>query len=101
VRRYREAIDYLEQANRISPLKPRELAFLAMAHHRLGHLDEAQRLLAAAQRWVEDANSPDPNDLSGERPVWGGWYEKVQVPLIVAEARSVIGPSSATLEPRR
>ena len=102
VRRYREAIDYLEQANRISPLKPRELAFLAMAHHRLGHLDEAQRLLAAAQRrWVEDANSPDQNDLSGERPVWGGWYEKVQVPLIVAEARSVIGPSSATLEPRR
>jgi serine/threonine protein kinase len=98
---YREAIDYLEQANRISPLKPRELAFLAMAHHRLGHLDEAQHLLAAAQRWVEDANSPDPNDLSGERPVWGGWYEKVQVPLIVAEARSVIGPSSATLEPRR
>ncbi len=101
VRHYREAIDYLEQANRISPLKPRELAFLAMAHHRLGHLDEAQRLLAAAQRWIEDANSPDPNDLSGERPVWGGWYEKVQVPLIVAEARSVIGPGSATLEPRR
>jgi serine/threonine protein kinase/Flp pilus assembly protein TadD len=95
---YREAINDLEQANRISPLKPRELAFLAMAHHRLGHLDEAQHLLAAAQRWIQDADSPDPNDLSRERPVWGGWYEKVQVPLIVAEARSLIGPAPATRE---
>jgi serine/threonine-protein kinase len=88
--RYREAIECFQQASQISPLKPWDLAFFAMTQHRLGHGDDARRILNSAREWIERANNPDPNDLSGANPTWGGWYERVEVPLVVSEAQALI-----------
>jgi len=88
--RYREAIDCFDQASRITPLKPWDLAFFAMAHFRLGHRQDALRILDSAQQWIERANTPDPDDLSGANPAWEGWHERVEVPLVVSEARALI-----------
>jgi serine/threonine-protein kinase len=88
--RYREAIDCFDQASRITPLKPWDLAFFAMAHFRLGHRQDALRILDSAQQWIERANTPDPDDLSGANPAWEGWHERVEVPLVVSEAQALI-----------
>jgi tetratricopeptide (TPR) repeat protein len=43
---YRETIRTLEKADRLDKDSPAALAFLAMAHHRLGEKDKAQATLA-------------------------------------------------------
>ena len=96
--RYREAIDCFDQASRISPLKPWDLAFFAMAHFRLGHRQDAVRILDSAQQWIERANTPDPDDLSGANPAWEGWHERVEVPLVVSEARTLIESAPVSAE---
>jgi len=96
--RYREAIECFQQASRITPLKPWELAFLAMSHFRLGHREDARRILDSTLQWIEQANNPDPIELSGAKPAWDGWYERVEVPLIVAEARALIGSAQISAE---
>ncbi len=88
--RYREAIECFQQAGRTSPLKPWDLAFFAMAQFRLGRGEDARRILDSARQWIERANHPDPNDLNGANPAWGGWYECVDVPLVVSEAQALI-----------
>jgi tetratricopeptide (TPR) repeat protein/tRNA A-37 threonylcarbamoyl transferase component Bud32 len=88
--RYREAIACFQQAGRTSPLKPWDLAFFAMAQFRLGRGEDARRILDSARQWIERANHPDPNDLNGANPAWGGWYECVEVPLVVSEAQALI-----------
>jgi dipeptidyl aminopeptidase/acylaminoacyl peptidase len=44
--RYREAIETLEKADRLDNGSPEVLAFLAMAHHRLGQQEQARTVLA-------------------------------------------------------
>jgi hypothetical protein len=61
-----------------------------MAHQSLGDMAKAHECLADATRWVELANQPDPNDLSNNSPSWGGWYERVNVPIVLSEALALI-----------
>jgi tetratricopeptide (TPR) repeat protein len=103
--RYREAIDCFQQASRVSHLRPWDLAFFAMAHFRLGHQAEARRILDAARQWIERANHSDADDLSGANPAWDGWYERVEVPMVVSEAQALIESTPISTEagssPRR
>jgi len=92
---YEQANGFFQDAAKISPLKPCDLAFYAMSLYRLGHAENARLLLASAERWIEEANHPDANDLTAEGPAWGGWYEKVQVPILIDEARTMIEPGIA------
>ena len=63
VGRYQDALETLRQAERLSELIPADLAFLAMAQHRLGRGDQAReslgrlRELVAQPRWAEDIDA--------------------------------------------
>jgi tetratricopeptide (TPR) repeat protein len=52
-RRYREAIESLEKADRLDQSSPAGLAFLAMAHHRLGQREQARAVLARLRRILD------------------------------------------------
>jgi tetratricopeptide (TPR) repeat protein len=72
-----EAIPRLEEANRARDEQAAGWAFLAMAHHRLGHRDEARR-------WLDKLKGHQP---STDR-AWF-WYE-LEVRLLRSEAEAVI-----------
>ncbi len=84
------AVQCFDKASALSPPRPLALAFQAMAHQSLGDMAKARECLADATRWVEQANQPDPSDLSNNSPSWGGWYEKVNVPIVLSEASALI-----------
>ena len=88
---FQKALRCFEKGSRIAEARPWELLFEAMTRCRLGQTEQAKQCLAAAAQWVERANHPDPDDLTGLQPAWGGWYEKVQVPITMREAESLIG----------
>ena len=87
---YTRAIGSFEKAARVSPLKPCDLAFFAMAQSRLGHVAQARNLLEAAIRLADEWAHSDKNDLVAEQPKGAGWYEKVQNPIVVGKAHGVI-----------
>ncbi|MBI2826010.1 MAG: protein kinase [Planctomycetia bacterium] len=90
-----DAVRCYEAASRMTLLRARDLAFLAMAHMRLGHVDQAQRSMAEATLWIDEANRQELDDLTGSHPVWEGWYESIDTPLLLEEAQSVIDHSTA------
>jgi tetratricopeptide (TPR) repeat protein/tRNA A-37 threonylcarbamoyl transferase component Bud32 len=68
-----------------------EWCFLSMAHHRLGHADEARHCLAEAARWIDEANRREGDDLSGTQAAWGGWHDPVVSQLLFREAEALLG----------
>jgi tetratricopeptide (TPR) repeat protein len=80
--RYREAIKNLEGADRLDHGCSEALAFLAMAHHRLGEQEQARAVLA---RLIEIIDQPrGPKD--------------VETLDLVHEAQALIAPPKATTE---
>ena len=77
--RYDEAIRRLEEAIRArgGASVPRDWAFLAMAHHRLGHRDEARRWL---DRLREHRPSTDPAQF----------WDELEIRLLRSEAEAVV-----------
>jgi WD40 repeat protein/serine/threonine protein kinase/tetratricopeptide (TPR) repeat protein len=76
--RFEAAVDCLnasikEQGSGGTPV---DWLFLALAHHRLGHSDEARKWRERAGTWL-DASTPDrPKDESLGRPIsWTAWME--------------------------
>jgi hypothetical protein len=67
-----------------------------MGHHRLGHHRDARRCLAEAARWIEEANREEMDDVTGVRPAWGDWHEKVVYPILLREAKALIDDESGT-----
>jgi serine/threonine protein kinase/tetratricopeptide (TPR) repeat protein len=68
-----------------------EWCFLCMAHHRLGHADEARHCLAEAARWIDEANRHEGDDWSGTQAAWGGWHDPVVSQLLFREAETLLG----------
>jgi hypothetical protein len=66
-----------------------------MAHHHLGHADQAQRCLQSAARWIAEADRQTSADSRYGQPVWGGFTERFEFPLLYAEAATLIGASNA------
>jgi tetratricopeptide (TPR) repeat protein len=89
-RMYQECLESFEVAARIYRPRAWDWCFLAMAHHRLGHADEARRCLSEAARWIEEANRHEGDDPSGTQPVWGGWNELAVYPLLLREAQELL-----------
>ena len=54
--RYQESVECFEASAKMYRPKALEWCFLAMAHHRLGHVAEARRCLEEARRWIDAAN---------------------------------------------
>jgi len=84
------ATDCYRQASKLTRLSARDWGFLAIAQHQLGRGEEARQSLAEAVNWMAEANRPELDDLTGTRPIWGGWYESIEVPTLLQEARGII-----------
>ena len=62
--------------------------FLAMAHQRLGHADDARRWLAKAVRWAESAAEGTVTDAFHTIPL--GWQDQVILDLLRGQAEALI-----------
>lgn len=89
--RYDEAVQNFEKAAKVYPFRASDWSFLAMVHHRQGHSGEARRCLARAERWIESADQVKEDDTGRVQPAWGSWDEKVGFPLLLCEAKQLIG----------
>jgi serine/threonine protein kinase/Flp pilus assembly protein TadD len=89
--RYEESVRRFEAAAKMYRPRAWDWSFLAMAHHRLGHAKEARRCLAEAARWIDEANRQELDDPTSTRPAWGGWHEAVVYPLLLGEAKALLG----------
>jgi tetratricopeptide (TPR) repeat protein/tRNA A-37 threonylcarbamoyl transferase component Bud32 len=89
--RYEEAVRHFDEAGKVFALRPWDWLFLAMAHHRLSHADEARRFFDKAVAWMEEADKPGARPGAGPAPRWGDWYERVEVRSLRREAEAVLG----------
>ncbi len=93
--RFREAVQPLEEALKLR--KPGEvstyfdLIFLAMAHQRLEHQDEARRYLSDARKVLVQTETP------GAKPL--PWYVRVTTKRLGAEAEALLNPKPARSKP--
>jgi serine/threonine protein kinase/tetratricopeptide (TPR) repeat protein len=95
--RFEESLQHLTEAIRLSPPEPREQGwecspaevwyFLAMAHYRLGHAEEARKWLDKADRWTDKAFAEDESG-AGYRY---HWYRRLPLKLFRAEAAQLLG----------
>jgi tetratricopeptide (TPR) repeat protein len=85
--RYADAIKKLEEAIRLrkSGGTAEDWLFLALAHQKLQHAEEARKWLAKAQQWLDQAKDEKPGgpNLS--------WDRRLELQLIRAEAEGLIG----------
>jgi hypothetical protein len=70
-----------------------------MAHHRLGHTEEARRCLAKAKQWVSEANNHGNSDLADAGEGWANWQEPVVCRLLLREAEALIPPDNIPAQP--
>jgi len=89
--RYEESVRSFETAAKMYRPRAWDWCFLAMAHHRLGHAEEARRCLVEAARWIDEANREELDDPTSTRPGWGSWHEGVVYPLLLREAEALLG----------
>ena len=94
--RYVESLDAFDEGARICRPRAYDLAFRAMALHRLGRVDEARRSLNDALRWIDEANRRSDDDLTGTLPAWGAWTDRVEYPLVVREAQAMLNGKPGT-----
>jgi serine/threonine protein kinase/tetratricopeptide (TPR) repeat protein len=87
VGRYDAAIADLEQSALVYPRRAWDWFFLAMAHHKLGHAEQAQRSFRNAVEWIERA---DRTQVPGSKNIWVGWYEPLEVAQLRKEAGELI-----------
>jgi len=84
---YEAAIADMEQSARVYPRRAWDWLFMAMAHHKLGHAEQAQRSFRNAVEWIERA---DRSQVPGSKNIWVGWYEPLEVAQLRKEASELI-----------
>ncbi len=84
------AIKNLEKAAAVQTPKAWEWLFLAMAHQRLNHADQARAYLKKATQLIEAIERTNPNDPLDKGPYWAGWYERVEVGYLRREAEALL-----------
>jgi serine/threonine protein kinase/tetratricopeptide (TPR) repeat protein len=85
--RYEAAIADLERSALVYPRRAWDWLFLAMAHHKLGHAEQAQRSFHNAVEWIERA---DRTQAPGSKHIWINWYEPLEVAQLRKEAGELI-----------
>ncbi len=84
---YESAVRDLTEASKKFPPRAWDSLFLAMAHQKLGHSEEARESLKKAEEWVERVNRSGSTLVGGP---WISWYESVEVACLLREARAMI-----------
>ena len=87
---YEKAVEHFQQAARVYRFRAWDWFFLAMAQHRLGRAEEAQRCLAKAIAWMGEADRQKLDDVGGTRPAWGDWHDPLIVPLLRRETEALV-----------
>jgi tetratricopeptide (TPR) repeat protein len=85
---YDGAVRQLNAAAALRPIpSPSVWLFLALAHHRLGHRDEARRHLEQAMKWAQETRQRKPDD-NGQAITWARlpWTERVALDALRREA---------------
>jgi tetratricopeptide (TPR) repeat protein len=85
-RRLREADAAFRQANRPTMTIASTWLFLALAHERLGHPDEARQWLAKAVREIDQSQAEPAKDPSARM-----WNQRLSLGLFRREAEALIG----------
>jgi tetratricopeptide (TPR) repeat protein len=85
--KYEAAIADFERAAPIVPRRGWDWLFLAMAHHKLGHLEQAKNCLERAETWIGRA---DRMLARGSSNTWPSWWEPLEVRQILKEAQELI-----------
>jgi tetratricopeptide (TPR) repeat protein len=89
-----EAIEQLQRAMALRKQpSPSVWLFLAMAHHRLGHKEEAQKWLENSAQWIEQARSAKPEtETKRDEVYWSNlpWTEQLTLELLQREAEEQI-----------
>jgi serine/threonine protein kinase/Flp pilus assembly protein TadD len=88
--RIEASVECFEAAAKMFHPNAWDLCFLAMAHHRLGHAEEARRCAAEAASWIAAANQREFDDPTGTEPAWGNWHERVTFPLLLRESEALL-----------
>jgi tetratricopeptide (TPR) repeat protein len=75
--------------------------FLAMAHQRLGHAEEARRWLDQAVRWLDRAGWYQPTDVGSSPTLWATWWARLEAQLLRREAEALVnGAAPPAAKPR-
>jgi tetratricopeptide (TPR) repeat protein len=92
--KYAECVVCLDAAAKIHVPRAWDWCFLAMAHQRLGHTQDATRCLAEAERWIDEANRRERDrsfnggdDVTLTLPNWMEWGDAVVSASLLQEAR--------------
>ena len=84
---YEGSIADLNQSALVLSRRGWDWLFLAMAHHKLGQVQEAKMCLKKADEWIEQTNRMIAR---GSTNPWIGWYEQIEVEHLLKEARALI-----------
>jgi tetratricopeptide (TPR) repeat protein len=91
-RRFREAVDALEKGMKLQGQGGTawDWLFLAMAHQRLGHADEARNWLRKAGDWIDKAVKDDVKEAAPGIGI--DWDNRLELQLIREAAEELIRP---------
>jgi tetratricopeptide (TPR) repeat protein len=100
---FKEAVDALEKSIELGKGgNSFDWFFLAMAHQRLDHADEARRWLERGARWIEAAKR---HEAEGKGNRWPNWFDRIAVEHLRREAEAMIkgkrpgGPAAKEKQP--
>jgi serine/threonine protein kinase/tetratricopeptide (TPR) repeat protein len=85
--KYEAAVADFERSAPIVPRRAWDWLFLAMAHHKLGHTEQAKDFLNRAEKWIERA---ERMRARGSRETWPSWWEPLEVEQILKEAQELM-----------
>jgi hypothetical protein len=88
--RYEAAIADIDQAALVVPMRAWDWLFLAMAHHKVGHADQAKQSFDRAVAWIERA---DRGRATGLKDPWNGWWQPLEVQHLRKETAELIQSS--------
>jgi serine/threonine-protein kinase len=83
--KYEASIRYFDKAAKAVPLRAWDYYYLAMAHQRLGHAEEAKQYLDKAADWNKEAKR---QEAEGKRLV--AWFERIAVEHLRLEAEALL-----------
>jgi hypothetical protein len=86
--RFTEALSRFEESHRVFQPRAWDWVFLAMIHGRLGHAEEARRMLEKADRWIAEVERA-MQDSGGTGPRWSNEFEGPTIRLLRGEAEAV------------
>jgi WD40 repeat protein/tetratricopeptide (TPR) repeat protein len=88
--RHEEALKHFEQAHEVFQRRAWDWLFLAMIHGRLGHPDDARRMLAQADQWIANADQSRRGADDDKQSSWSDEYERPTILLLRSEAESLV-----------